>query len=115
MSVYALNLTEKLLLLAIIVETDYGSSPTSMGKVYARYVELSKLCNVEPATRRRVLDVLKNLTKTGILRTRVHSFGRYGKTTLILLLQPPSTLCPVLVEDLIVGEVAEEICRGTGR
>jgi cell division control protein 6 len=115
MSVYALNLTEKLLLLAIIVETDYGSSPTSMGKVYARYVELSKITGMQPATQRRVLDVLKNLTKTGILRTRVHSFGRYGKTTLILLLQPPHKLCTTLVEDLLIGEMAEEICRGTGR
>lgn len=106
-----MNLTEKLLLLAIIVETDYGSSPASMGKVYARYVELSKICNVEPATRRRVLDVLKNLKGAGILRTRVHSFGWYGRTTLILLLQPPHSLCQELTEDLVVGEIAEEICR----
>jgi cell division control protein 6 len=112
MSVYVLNLAEKLVLLAIIIETDYGRMPVHTGKVYKRYVELSRIANVEPITQRRTLDVLKNLARSGILRTRVHSFGRYGKTTLILLLQPPHKLCTTLVEDMLIGEMAEEICRG---
>jgi hypothetical protein len=36
----------------------------------------------------------------------------YGKTSIIVLRQPPSTLCPTLTEDLLIGEMAEEICRG---
>jgi len=110
--VHGLSTTEKLLLLAIMVETDYARKVTSMGKVYARYVELSKLADIEPVTRRRVLDVIKYLAKTGILWTRVDSFGRYGRTTLIKLLAPPTSLCQELAEDLLIGELAEGICRG---
>jgi len=112
MSVLALNTTEKLLLLAIVVETDYARRATSMGKVYARYVELSKLCNVEPVTRRRVLDIFKALAREGVLWVKVTSLGRYGRTTLVKLLAPPVSLCQELAEDLLVGEVAEEVCRG---
>jgi Cdc6-like AAA superfamily ATPase len=110
---YALNLTEKLLLLAIIVETGYGSRPTSTGKVYARYAELARLHKVKPITMRRLQDVLKGLAKTGILRVRVQSFGRYGKTSIIVLRQPPHSLCLTLIEDLIIGEAAEEVCKDT--
>jgi Cdc6-like AAA superfamily ATPase len=111
MSVYALNLTEKLVLLAVLVETEYGSVPSTTGKVYARYVELSKLAGVTYVTKRRMQDVLKSLAKSGVLRVRVQSFGMYGKTSIIVLRQPPHSLCPTLVEDLLIGEVAEEVCR----
>jgi Cdc6-like AAA superfamily ATPase len=109
---YVLTLTEKLLLLAVIVETDYGRKPTTKGKVHRRYTELSKLAGVEPVTSRRVLDILKALAKEGVLWIKVHSFGRYGKTTVIKLLLQPRKLCRTLVEDLNIGEMAEEICRG---
>jgi cell division control protein 6 len=109
--VHDLSTTEKLVLLAVMVETGYGVKVAHTGKVYARYVELSKLAGVEPVTQRRVLDVIKYLAKTGILWTRVSSSGRHGRTTVVKLLAPPATLCPVLVEDLLVGEVAEEVCR----
>jgi Cdc6-like AAA superfamily ATPase len=112
MSVYALNTTEKLVLLAVLVDTEYGSVPSTTGKVYARYVELARLCKMKPITRRRMQDVLKSLVKVGILRVVVRSFGMYGKTSIIVLRQPPSTLCPTLTEDLLIGEMAEEICRG---
>jgi cell division control protein 6 len=111
MLVHVLNLTEKLLLLAIMVETGYGVKVAHTGKVYARYVELSKLAGVEPVTQRRVLDVIKYLAKTGILWARVSSFGRHGRTTVVKLLAPPASLCQELTEDLAVGEVAEEVCR----
>jgi cell division control protein 6 len=111
MYVLVLSTTEKLLLLAIMVETDYARKVTSMGKVYRRYTELSKLANIEPVTQRRIQDVIKNLAGMGVLWTRVDSFGRYGRTTVVKLLAPPVTLCPTLVEDLLVGEVAEEVCR----
>jgi cell division control protein 6 len=112
MCVLTLSTTEKLVLLAIMVETDYGKRLTIKGKVYRRYAELSKLSNIEPVTPRRVLDVLKRLAGMGILWVRVNSFGRHGRTTMVKLLAPPSNLCPTLVEDLIVGEIAEEVCKG---
>ncbi len=108
---YDLNLTEKLVLLAVIVETESGRRPSHTGKVYRRYVELSRITGVEPVTQRRVLDILKNLAGSGILWTRVDSSGRYGRTTVVKLLAPPSTLCPTLTEDLLIGDVAEEVCR----
>jgi cell division control protein 6 len=94
-----------------MVETDYARKVTSMGKVYRRYVELSKLANIEPVTQRRIQDVIKNLAEMGVLWTRVDSFGRYGRTTLIKLLAPLQALCQELTEDLLVGEIAEEICK----
>jgi cell division control protein 6 len=108
---YGLSLTEKLLLLATLIETNHGRKPTTMGRLYRRYVELSKLTGIEPVTQRRILDVLKALAKTGILWVRVDSFGRYGRTTLVKLLAHPASLCQEIVEDLLVGEVAEEVCR----
>jgi Cdc6-like AAA superfamily ATPase len=112
---YDLNLTEKLVLLAIMVETGYGRRYATTGRVYRRYAELSKLCDMKPVTQRRVYGVVRNLAREGLLWARAGSFGRYGRTTVVKLLVPPSTLCPVLVEDLTVGEVAEEVCRGIGR
>ena len=38
--VLALSLTEKLVLLAVMVEAGYGSGAARSGGVYARYVEL---------------------------------------------------------------------------
>jgi len=108
---YDLNLTEKLVLLATIVETEGGRRLSHTGKVYRRYVELSKLANIEPVTSRRIYDILRNLANEGILWTRVSNLGRYGRTTVVKLLAPPNTLCSVLVEDLAVGALAEEVCR----
>jgi Cdc6-like AAA superfamily ATPase len=110
--VLQLNVTEKLVLLAVIVETSYGKGLASTGRIYRRYAELSKLAGIEPVTRRRVLDVLKNLAREGVLWAKVVNLGRHGRTTVIKLLAPPSNLCPTLVEDLIVGEIAEEVCKG---
>jgi cell division control protein 6 len=110
--VLALSTTEKLVLLATLVETDYGKKPTTKGKVYIRYMELSELAGIKPVTQRRLLDVLKNLANMGILWVKVNSFGRYGRTTLVKLLAPPQALCQELVEDMLIGEVAEGICRG---
>jgi Cdc6-like AAA superfamily ATPase len=107
---HGLSLTEKLLLLAVLVETGYGMRATHTGKIYARYVELSKLANVEPITARRALDVLKNLAGMGILWVKASNLGRHGRTTVIKLLAPPASLCQEIVEDLVIGEVAEEVC-----
>jgi cell division control protein 6 len=109
--VLQLNLTGKLVLLAVIVETGYGRRLAGTGRIYRRYAELSRLVGVEPVTQRRVLDVLKDLAKEGVLWAKVGNLGRHGRTTVVKLLALPATLCPVLVEDLLVGEVAEEVCR----
>jgi len=109
-----LSLVEKLALLAVMVETEFGRRPSHTGKVYRRYAELSKLCDVKPVTLRRISDVLKGLAREGVLYVRVHSFGRYGRTSLVKLLQPPHKLCTTLAEDLLIGEMAEEVCAGLG-
>jgi cell division control protein 6 len=108
----SLSLVEKLVLLAVMVETEFGHRPSHTGKVYRRYAELSKLSNIEPVTSRRFYDVLRSLADEGILWVRTQSFGRYGRTTLIKLLAPPASLCQEITEDLLVGELAEGICRG---
>ena len=106
----ALSTTEKLVLLATMVETGYGRRTATKGRVYSRYVELSRQAGVEPVTPRRVLDAIKALAGEGILWAKATSLGRYGRTTLVKLLHSPGGLCRELVEDLVVGEVAERIC-----
>jgi len=105
-----LNTTEKLVLLAAMVETGYGRGTATKGRVYSRYVELSRQAGVEPVTPRRVLDAIKALAGEGILWAKAVSLGRYGRTTLVKLLHNPGELCRELAEDLLVGEVAERIC-----
>jgi len=112
MIVPTLNTTEKLVLLAALIETDYGRRPVTKGRVYMRYMELSRLAGMEPVTPRRVLDVLKSLAGMGILWIKATSLGRYGRTTLVKLLAHPASLCQELAEDLLIGELAEGICRG---
>ncbi|MCC5989987.1 MAG: hypothetical protein LM558_00560 [Thermosphaera sp.] len=90
-----------------MIETGYGVRVTHTGRVYRRYVELSRLAGVEPVTQ----DVLKNLAGMGILWVKATSLGRHGRTTVVKLLAPPQALCQELTEDLLVGEIAEEICR----
>jgi len=109
-----LNTTEKLVLLAALVETGYGRRTATKGRVYSRYVELSRQAEVEPVTPRRVLDAIKILAGEGILWAKAASLGRYGRTTLVKLLHSPGELCRELVEDLLVGEVAERICGDPG-
>jgi cell division control protein 6 len=109
-----LNTTEKLVLLAALVETSYGRGMATKGKVYSRYAELSRQAGVEPVTPRRVLDAIKALAGEGILWAKAVSLGRYGRTTLVKLLHNPGKLCRELVEDLLVGEVAERICGDQG-
>ena len=107
-----LTLTEKLVLLAVVIETNHGKKPTTNGKLYKRYVELSRLVDIKPVTQRRTLDILRNLAGMGIVSVKVRSFGRYGRTSIVVLLQPPASLCQELAEDLLIGELAEGICRG---
>ena len=70
---------------------------------------------MEPITRRRVLDVIRDLAGMGVLQARVESFGRHGRTTVVRLLAPPAALCRDLSEDLLAGRVAEETCGGHAR
>ena len=105
---------EKLVLLATLVETGYGRGTATKGRVYSRYVELPRQAGVEPVTQRRVLDAVKALAGEGILWAKAVSLGRYGRTTLVKLLHSPGELCRELVEDLLVGEVAERICGDPG-
>jgi Cdc6-like AAA superfamily ATPase len=109
---YSLSSTEKLVLLAVMIETDYGRKPTTTGKVHRRYVELSKLVDIEPVTQRRALDVLKSLAGMGIIWVKATSLGRHGRTTVVKLLAPPASLCQELIEDMLVGEIADGVCRG---
>ena len=111
----ALSSTERLVLLAVVVETGYGAGAARSSRIYARYVELSGLAGVEPVTRRRVRDVIRGLAEMGILQARVCSLGKHGRTMVVRLLAPPDALCRELSEDLLVGWVAEEACGGHAR
>ncbi len=51
--------------------------------LYDRYVELSAREGVKELTMRRVLDIVGELESAGIVRTRVISRGKYGRTKVV--------------------------------
>ncbi len=79
--VRGLPLHAKLVLLAIIrLQESRGGRSVSTGEVYEEYKRLAAELGLEHVTLRRVSGILSELDMLGIVRSRVVSRGRYGKT-----------------------------------
>ncbi len=50
------------------------------GDVYSKYMDICSSLNLRPLTQRRVSDVLAEFDMLGLIRARVISKGRYGRT-----------------------------------
>ncbi|GBF08725.1 ORC1-type DNA replication protein 1 [Aeropyrum pernix] len=77
--VRTLPLHAKLVLLSIMMLED-GGRPASTGEIYERYKELTSTLGLEHVTLRRVSGIISELDMLGIVKSRVVSRGRYGKT-----------------------------------
>lgn len=83
----------KLTLLAIInKKKEEPKLPTFTGDIYEVYKELCSRCKIAPLTQRRISDLIAELDQAGIIRAKLISKGRYGRTRQICLEISPSTL-----------------------
>lgn len=62
------------------------------GDVFNKYNELCREFGFKPLTQRRVSDLIAELDLFDIINTKIVSFGRYGRTRIININLPDSTL-----------------------
>ncbi|RLF56843.1 MAG: cell division control protein Cdc6, partial [Thermoplasmata archaeon] len=68
------------------------------GEAYEVYKKLCKNLSIDHLTLRRISDIISELDILGILRTRVISRGRYGRTKEIKL-EVPIDGIKIIIED----------------
>ncbi|MCL4347427.1 MAG: ORC1-type DNA replication protein [Candidatus Thermoplasmatota archaeon] len=88
----------KILLMSIIIHSEKRSMMTT-GDVYEVYRNLCNSVGVQPLTQRRIGDLLSELDMLGILRARVRSFGRGGRTKEVELAVPINETRDILAGD----------------
>lgn len=88
----------KMLLLSMIIYSEKRRIMTT-GDIYATYHNLCNSIGAQPLTQRRIGDLLSELDMLGIVRARVRSFGRGGRTKEIELAVPISETRELLVDD----------------
>ena len=98
----------KLVLVAILLATKAGAVKTTTGEVYDIYRGLVARIGIEEVTFRRVSGIIGELDMLGIIRARLVSRGRYGKTREIELAVDPDPILLVASEDPTLAQVIEE-------
>lgn len=106
--VRTLPLHAKLVLLSLVSLIDEGRPP-STGEIYEHYKRLTVELGLESVTLRRVSGILSELDMLGILRSRVVSRGRYGKTREIHLDADREAVLASLSEDPMVARIVERL------
>jgi len=81
------------------------------GDVYEVYKELCEVLNLEPLTQRRVSSLINELDTLGILKTKLVSLGRYGRTKRIILNLPMSTLNDVYSKQIRISKIINHSIR----
>ncbi|MFH0752123.1 MAG: orc1/cdc6 family replication initiation protein [archaeon] len=83
----------KITLLAIINKIKQDPRvPAFTGDIYEVYKNLCFECKITPLTQRRISDLIAELDQAGIIRAKLISKGRYGRTRQICLEIGPSAL-----------------------
>jgi cell division control protein 6 len=85
--------------MSIILNEEKDNGRLTTGDVYGTYRELSHVVGVSILTQRRVTDLISELDMLGIIRARVKSFGRGGRTKEIESSVPLLETKRVLEED----------------
>ena len=67
-------------------------TPAFTGDIYEIYKDICFKCKIAPLTQRRISDLIAELDQAGIIRAKLISKGRYGRTRQICLDISPSTL-----------------------
>ncbi len=96
--IQTLPLHSKLVLLAILINTETGKTTTT-GEVYNTYTRICNKIRLETVTQRRVSDIINELDMLGIINAKVVSRGRYGKTKIIIVNIKSDTLYEALRRD----------------
>jgi len=107
--VKTLPLHGKLVLLALIrVQRRKRGAPAATGEIYDEYRDLTARLGLESVTLRRVSGILSELDMLGIIKSRIVSRGRYGKTRESTLEADPGAVLEALNDDPIIGQLGEE-------
>ncbi len=80
------------LVLYTILKLHEEKSEIQTGDVFNRYSSLCRELGFTPLTQRRVSDLIAELDLFDIISTKIISFGRYGRTRIINVNLPDSTL-----------------------
>ncbi len=92
-SITAQTKQSKITLLAIINKLKQDQrAPAFTGDIYEVYKNLCFECKIKPLTQRRISDLIAELDQAGIIRAKLISKGRHGRTRQICLEIGPSTL-----------------------
>jgi len=70
----------KIVLMAIVKNSENDNSAIITGDVYVTYKDICSELGCNPLTQRRVADLISELDMLGIINARVKSFGRKGRT-----------------------------------
>jgi len=89
----------KLVLYAILINEERGTTRLTTGDVYHTYRELARISGVSVLTQRRITDLISELDMLGIIHARVKSFGRGGRTKEIESSVPMADTKRLLEED----------------
>ena len=107
--VKTLPLHGKLVLLALMrVQGRKGGAPATTGEVYEEYRGLVSKLGLESVTLRRVSGILSELDMLGIIKSRIVSRGRYGKTRESSVEADTRAIVEALSEDPVVAEALED-------
>ncbi|MEM3852424.1 MAG: ORC1-type DNA replication protein [Methanomassiliicoccales archaeon] len=102
-AVRTLPFQSKLLLLSVVMQSETKKVMTT-GDIYATYHNLCDSLGVVALTQRRIGDLVSELDMLGIVRARVRSFGRGGRTREIELSVPLNETREVLASDELLGQ-----------
>ncbi|MGC8497655.1 MAG: Cdc6/Cdc18 family protein [Thermoplasmata archaeon] len=89
----------KLVLLCAILHYEAGKSQLTTSELFDGYKIITQKVGFPTLTMRRITDLISELDMLGLMRTKVKSFGRYGRTKIIELSIPPSEIKKLLLKD----------------
>ena len=98
--VRSLNSQSKLVLMAVIWNTEKGQNVMITGEVYATYKNICEITGNSAVTQRRVADMISELDMLGLINAIVKSFGRAGRTKEIELSVPKEVVLLLQSDDL---------------
>jgi len=97
--VKTLTLQSKAVLCSMLLMEISGQKVFNSGSVCNMYREVAKEIDLETLSNRRITDLINELNMLGIVRTRVVSHGRHGRTTEILFNNPTGDIRKVLMSE----------------
>lgn len=89
----------KLVLLCAILQDEAGKAQLTTSELFDGYKIITQKVGFPTLTLRRVTDLISEMDMLGLIRTKVKSFGRYGRTKIIELSIPSTEIKKLLLKD----------------